>query len=126
MRCNTGNNGAGGIGRINTLFRNPIKYRQVIKPLSIGASARCIGAVRAESLRRYSVAISDPKARPSPRERQRSTATAASFTQTDSQFANRHLSNFSSASQFAFRQFEAAITVCFIGHSGEHKCWHAI
>jgi hypothetical protein len=30
-----------GIERINALFRNPIKYRQVVKPSSIGASTRC-------------------------------------------------------------------------------------
>ncbi|MFT5450521.1 MAG: hypothetical protein ACI9DC_005729 [Gammaproteobacteria bacterium] len=30
-----------GIDRINAVFRNAIKYRQVIKPSSIGASTRC-------------------------------------------------------------------------------------
>ena len=30
-----------GIERINALFRNPIKYRQVIEPSSICASTRC-------------------------------------------------------------------------------------
>jgi hypothetical protein len=35
------------IERINALFRNPIKYRQIIKPPSICASTRCSPKLRA-------------------------------------------------------------------------------
>jgi hypothetical protein len=35
-----------GIDRIKALFRHSIKYRQVIKPSSIGASTRCGSKLR--------------------------------------------------------------------------------